>query len=132
MASHADIEQVREELRAIRDRATALEHKYQAELSGVHPAFREGARNLVHYLALRNSYTHDLRNKLRRLGLYSLAHAERNVLGSITAVQTAVDRLVGNGAADIEALEAALQRTNPSADEHRQAILGPSPKGHGE
>jgi pyruvate kinase len=129
MASHADIEQVREELRAIRDRATALEHKYQAELSGVHPAFREGARNLVHYLALRNSYTHDLRNKLRRLGLYSLAHAERNVLGSITAVQTAVDRLVGNGAADIEALEAALQRTNPSADEHRQAILGPSPKG---
>ena len=129
MASHADIEQVREELRAIRDRATALEHKYQAELSGVHPAFREGARNLVHYLALRNSYTHDLRNKLRRLGLYSLAHAERNVLGSITAVQTAVDRLVGNGAADIEALEAALQRTNPSADEHRQAILGPSPQG---
>jgi pyruvate kinase len=129
MASHADIEQVREELRAIRDRATALEHKYQAELAGVNPTFREGARNLVHYLALRNSHTHDLRNKLRRLGLYSLAHAERNVLGSIDAVQTAVDRLVGNGAADIEALEAALRRTNPSADEHRQAILGPSPQG---
>jgi pyruvate kinase len=77
MASHADIEQVREQLRSIHDRATALEAKYATELSGVHPAFREGARNLVHYLALRKSDTHELRKNLRRLGLSSLAHAER-------------------------------------------------------
>jgi len=129
MASHADIEQVREQLRSIHDRATALEAKYATELSGVHPAFREGARNLVHYLALRKSDTHDLRRKLRRLGLSSLAHAERNVLGSIDAVQTAIDRLVGGGPVDADALAAALQSSNPTADEHRQAILGPSPEG---
>ena len=129
MASHADIEQVREQLRTIHDRATALEAKYAAELSCVHPAFHEGARNLVHYLALRKSNTHGLRKSLRRLGLSSLAHAERNVLGSIQAVQTAIDRLAGNGEADIDALVAALQRENPTADEHRQAILGRSPEG---
>jgi pyruvate kinase len=129
MASHADIEQVREQLRSIHDRATALEAKYATELSSVHPAFREGARNLVHYLALRKSNTHDLRRKLRRLGLSSLAHAERNVLGSIDAVQTAIDRLVGDGAVDADALAAALQGSNPTADEHRHAMLGPSPEG---
>jgi pyruvate kinase len=129
MASHADIEQVREQLRSIHDRATALEAKYATELSGVHPACREGARNLVHYLALRKSDTHDLRRKLRRLGLSSLAHAERNVLGSIEAVQTAVDRFVGGGAVDADALAATLQGSIPTADEHRQAILGPSPEG---
>jgi pyruvate kinase len=129
MASHADIEQVREQLRSIHDRATALEAKYATELSGVHPAFHEGARNLVHYLALRKSNTHDLRRKLRRLGLSSLAHAERNVLGSIDAVQTAIDRLVGGGAVDADALAAALQGSNPTADEHCHAILGPSPEG---
>jgi pyruvate kinase len=129
MASHADIEQVREQLRSIHARATALEAKYATELSGVHPAYREGARNLVHYLALRRSNTHDLRRNLRRLGLSSLAHAERNVLGSIEAVQTAIDRLVGGGPVDAGALAAALQATNPTADEYRQAILGPSPEG---
>jgi len=128
MASHADIQQVRKQLQAIHDRATALEAKYATELPGVHPEFRAGARNLVHYLALRKSYTHDLRKSLRRLGLSSLAHAERNVLGSIEAVQLAMEHLAGGSAADPNALNDALQRTNPTADEHRQAMLGPSPE----
>ena len=129
MASHADIEQVRKQLREIRDRATDLETKYATELDGVHPAFREGALNLVHYLALRKSRTHELRRSLRRLGLSSLADAERNVLGSIDAVQQAIEHLVGGGAADADALATALQRSIPTADEHRHAILGPSPEG---
>ena len=129
MASNADIEKVREQLREIHDRAKALETKYSAELVAVHPEFGEGARNLVHYLALRKSFTHDLRKKLRRLGLSSLAHAERNVLGSIEAVQKAIDHLVSGEAADADALADALRRANPTTDEHRQAILGPSPDG---
>jgi len=127
MASHADIEQVRKQLQAIHDRATALEAKFATELSGVHPAFREGARNLVHYLALRKSDTHGLRKSLRRIGLSSLAHAERNVLGSVEAVQLAMEHLSGDSAADPSALNDELQRTNPTADEHRQAMLGPTP-----
>lgn len=128
MASHADIEQVRAKLQAIHDKATALEAKYATDLSGVHPAFREGARNLVHYLALRKLDTHDLRDSLRRIGLSSLAHAERNVLGSIEAVQQAMEHLSGKSAADPDALNEAMQRTNPTADEHRLAMLGPSPE----
>lgn len=127
MASHADIEYVREQLREIHDRATVLETKYAAELEGVHPSFLEGARNLVHYLALRKSRTHELRRNLRRLGLSSLDTAERNVLGSIEAVQLAIDHLVGSIQADPKAVADALQRTTPTADEHRRAILGPSP-----
>ena len=129
MASHADIEQVRKQLQAIHDRASALEAKYATELSRVHPAFREGARNLVHYLALRKTDTHGLRNSLRRIGLSSLAHAERNVLGSVEAVQHAMEHLAGNSAADPDALNDAMQRKNPTADEHRLAMLGPSPEG---
>jgi pyruvate kinase len=129
MASNADIEQLSERLRAIHDRAIALEAKYEAELSEVHPASREGARNLVHYLALRKSDTSALRGDLRRLGLSSLAYAERNVLGSIDAVEQALDQLSGASGADPQALSAALQRRNPTADDHRRAMLGPSPEG---
>jgi pyruvate kinase len=106
-----------------------LEAKYEAELRDVHPGSREGARNLVHYLAIRKSDTKSLRGDLRRLGLYSLAHAERNVLGSIDAVEQALSRLTGGDGADPERLAEALSRRNPTADEHRRAILGPSPEG---
>ena len=129
MASHADIEQIRDQLREIRDRAEALETRYATELDNVHPAFREGARNLVHYLALRKARTQELRTSLRRLGLSSLADAERNVLGSIDAVQLAIEHLDGNTKADADALSIALQRASPTADKHRHAILGPSPDG---
>lgn len=129
MASYAEIEHVSEQLRAIHDRALALEAKYEAELEKVHPEFLEGARNLVHYLALRKADTHGLRNDLRRLGLSSLAHAERNVIGSIKAVELALAGLSGGGDADPESLVKALQRRTPTADEHRRAILGPSPEG---
>jgi pyruvate kinase len=129
MASHADIDQLSAQLETIRERAGVLESKYAEELSGVHPEFQEGARNLVHYLALRKSITHELRNDLRKLGLSSLAHAERNVLASVAAVHRALEHLAGRGDSDSGELTSLLQRRNPTADAHRQAILGPSPAG---
>ena len=129
MDQHADIAQIRTRLQDIHDRATALEEKYAPELARVHPEFREGAHNLVHYLALRKSDTQQLRSSLRRLGLYSLAHAERNVLGSIAAVLHALDRLTGERPADPKALEQALLTVPPPSEEHKRAMLGPAPQG---
>jgi len=95
----------------------------------VHPTFRDGARNLVHYLALRKFDTNALRADLRRLGLSSLDCAERNVLGSIAAIEQALSQLSGTGGADPLKLAEALGHRNPTADDHRRAILGPSPEG---
>ncbi|MCG8370416.1 MAG: pyruvate kinase [Proteobacteria bacterium] len=125
----ADIGQIRSRLQEIHDRAKALETKYADELARVHPEFREGAYNLVHYLALRKSSTESMRKTLRRLGLYSLAHAERNVLGLIAAVQRAIDALTGDETASPDDLTHDILTRNPSAAAHRMAILGPSPEG---
>jgi pyruvate kinase len=124
-----DIGQIRSLLQDIHDRAVALETDYAEDLARVCPEFSEGARNLVHYLEMSKSNTPALRTSLRRLGLYSLAHAERNVLGSIKAVIRAIDALTGNGNPDPEALATAIQAENPTAAAHRRAILGPSPEG---
>jgi pyruvate kinase len=129
METLSDIGQIRETLQTISEQAVALEDKYADELQLVHPDFREGAKNLVHYLALRKLDTQALRDALRRLGLYSLAHAERNVLGTVGAVQRAVDALAGVATANPEELSKDICATNPSADTHRRAILGPSPEG---
>ena len=125
----ADIGQIRSLLQEIHDRAVELEQRYADELAQVRPENREGAHNLVHYLAFRKADTQRLRTSLRRLGLYSLAHAERNVLGSLDAVRQALDALTGFGAVDEQVLNSVIQSSNPSADAHRAAILGPSPEG---
>ena len=129
MDEFADIAQIKILLQDIHGRATALEDQYAAELERVHPEFREGARNLVHYLALRKFDTHELRGSLRRLGLYSLAHAERNVIRAIEAVEVALASLVDGEALAPQTIESALSHRNSSADMHRQAILGDSPEG---
>jgi len=127
MDEYADIGQIRALLQDIHDRAVALEAEYADHLGRVHPEFGEGARNLVHYLELRKSNTQALRTALRRLGLYSLAHAERNVLGSIEAVLRALDALTGADRPDPGTLAQAISAETPTAAIHRHAILGPSP-----
>ncbi len=123
----SDIGQIRNLLQEIHDQARSFEEKYAEDLARVHPDYREGAYNLVHYLALRKTDTESVRAALRRLGLYSLAHAERNVLGAVTAVQRAIDALTGVAAADPADLTRDIRNRNPSAANHRAAILGPSP-----
>ena len=129
MDTLSDIGQIRKILQTIHDEAIALEEHYADELAQVHPDFREGAHNLVHYLALRKLDTQALRDSLRRLGLYSLAHAERNVLGAVGAVLRAVDALTGAATADPDELARDIGSASPSADAHRRALLGASPDG---
>ncbi len=124
----SDIGQIRKLLQEIHDKARSLEEKYADDLARVHPEYREGAYNLVHYLALRKSDTEAVRDALRRLGLYSLAHAERNVLGAVRAVQRAIDALTGAAVADPAELANDLRTRNPSSADYREAILGPSPE----
>jgi pyruvate kinase len=129
MDEYVDIGQIRDLLQGIHDRAVELEKDYADDLARVCPQFEEGARNLVHYLEMRRSSPQAMRTALRRLGLYSLAHAERNVLGSIRAVLRAIDALTGAGDPDPDALAHAIRFANPSALAHRRDILGPSPEG---
>lgn len=129
MDEYADIGQLRHLLQDIHDRAVALEAEYAEDLARVAPEFGEGARNLIHYLELRKANTQALRTTLRRLGLYSLAHAERNVLGSLEAVLRAIDALTGTADPEPAALAHAIQAENPTAAIHREAMLGPGREG---
>lgn len=127
MFRHVDIQRVDEQLAAICERAAQLESQYAAELDAVHPEFRDSARNLVHYLALRQSDISDLQEDLLSLGLSSLGRAERNVMGMISAVRAALERLGGDGPAGPYLQGTSLELRNPGAEAHKKAILGDPP-----
>ena len=117
-----DFERVDRQLASIRDQALALEAEFSDELARVHPHYREAARNLVHYLALRQLDIRELQQDLALLGLSSLGRAERNVLASLDAVQGALRHEVQSGP------NAQLALRSPGAARNKDAILGTTPE----
>jgi pyruvate kinase len=128
VANAVNLEQVGAQLQAISDLAREFESRFAEELLAVHPEFRESARNLVHYLALRQSDVSSLQEDLAVLGLSSLGQAESNVLPSIRAVQTALQRIAPDSESEPSLAPESLELRNPRADSHKRAILGDSPE----
>ncbi len=122
-----DIEQVGAKLQAISDRARDFESKYAEDLLAVHPEFRDSARNLVHYLALRQTDIRELQQDLAILGLSSLGRAERNVMASIRAVQSALEKFAAGTDHEFQPEPEALELKSTKTELHKNAILGDNP-----
>jgi len=127
VSQRVDIKRLGDQLAQICERAREMESEFADELRSVHPEFRDSARNLVHYVALRQFDISGLQDDLLSLGLSSLGRAERNVLGLISAVQRALRKFGDGNVASLP--DTPLQLHNPSADAHKKAILGDHPDG---
>lgn len=79
-------ENVLGELIAIRAEMLAAEASFRSLLDQVQTGFRESARNLLHYLALRRRDLRPLQMRLAQMGLSSLGRAESHVLATVDAV----------------------------------------------
>jgi pyruvate kinase len=127
MAESIDIGQLNAQLLSIYDDAVELESRYAEDLAAVHPDFRDGALNLVHYLALRQTDIRDLQETLAQLGLSSLDRVERDVLTSIRAVLAALASMSSETDVDTRSELFALEVARPQKDTNRRAIFGDSP-----
>lgn len=111
-------------LRTLLDEMSALE---QATLSAeLHPEHQAGARNLLHYVALRRHDIRDLQHSLATLGLSSLGRTESNVRGALEMVLQVLETLAGNppsGAAP-NLLTGRLR-----LERNTESLLGPPPAG---
>lgn len=92
----ARFERVVEELTAIRAEMVADAARSASRLAQVHANFRDSARNLVHYLALRRHDLRPLQLRLAALGLSSLGRTESHVLATVDAVLDVLHRLTGS------------------------------------
>ena len=131
MARSPDIARVRGQLAAIAERAREFESRYGDELAAVHPQYRESARNLVHYLALRAEDIRDLQEQLASIGLSSLGRAERNVLASISAVQAVLEAVSDGKRVEPPPQSGDLDLRSARAYANMRAILGDVPEDRG-
>ena len=71
------LERLAEALAEVRAHALATERDLAPDVALVDPAYRASARNLLHYLALRQHDLREVQPELTRLGLSSLGRSER-------------------------------------------------------
>jgi pyruvate kinase len=126
-ALHGELESLWQQLQHIRERAEALEARFEAELEQVHPNFAASARNLLHYVALRQFDIGELQERLAELGLSSLGRSEHRVLASINAVQHALVSLGSRETAEIDASRLPFPPGEKRLQLHARALLGEAP-----
>ena len=80
-------------LRELYDQACALENEQATQLAAVDTTFQNSARNLIHYLAVRQHDIRPLQNELAALGLSSLGRLEAHTLATLQSVLVALHRL---------------------------------------
>jgi pyruvate kinase len=112
--------------RDLRERALAFEAEHADEIAAVEPRFRESARNLLHYLSVRQQDIRTLQHDLHSLGLSSLGVMESHVLASLNAVIGNLERLAGSEAGDTP-VPPVDDRTGPLLlHDHARSLLGPT------
>ncbi|MEW5786261.1 MAG: pyruvate kinase [Pseudomonadota bacterium] len=121
-----DAEALIENLESLRRRALQLE----AELTGDLPATRRAsARNLVHYLALRQADLRHVQRRLALLGLSRLARSEAHTLASLDAVLAALHALAGRQPRRRKAGPVSIGAGGRLLDRHARELLGDKPGG---
>jgi pyruvate kinase len=119
------MEQLMTELAGIRADMLSNASRAQQHLAGIHSNYRESARNLLHYLALRRRDLRPLQRSLAALGLSSLGRAESNVLASVDAVLSVLGHLVQGTRQTVSYETRDFVRGERLLAEHADALLGP-------
>ena len=100
MAKDRLIQRTLVSLNAIRAHALAFEAEHAAQLAAVAPGYRASARNLLHYLSVRQRDIRFLQQDLQSLGLSTLGVIEPHVLASLNAVIGCLEALARTGESD--------------------------------
>jgi pyruvate kinase len=95
LSQNALASQLLKEVRALEQASIEQESICQADLALIHPLFRESARNLLHYLAVRQQDIRGLQRELTFLGLSSFGLLETHVQSSLNAVSRRLEDMRG-------------------------------------
>lgn len=129
----AILEQLIAHVGNLRAQTQTMEQSLAAELAQSHPEYQPSAKNLLHYLALRQHDLRELQSQLSHLGLSSLGRSEAHVLASLNAVWDALHSLAARRPPVSAVLPPPVDFTTGPAllQQHAKCLLGPPGPGSG-
>jgi pyruvate kinase len=118
---------VAERLDALRTAMLELEQSGAEHLATAAPTFKESARNLLHYLALRARDVRPLQDTLAELGLSSLGRCESHALASVEHACALAVAALGDSPRPTNGNPLPFAAGRQLLDKHAVALLGPAP-----
>jgi pyruvate kinase len=116
-----------ESLRLLRADALKFEAAHAESLATVAPSYRNSARNLLHYLSVRQRDIRPLQLDLHSLGLSSLGILEGHVLAAINAVVANLEVLAGEDPEPAPQPPATFLTGPILLHDHTRRLFGPAP-----
>lgn len=110
------------------DSANEMEKRYHDRISRVHPDYRQSAKNLVHYMALRQHDLGELQDTLRNMGLTPFDHPEPFVMRSLLMTKVILQRLVGEMYPVSERKTLSLKKSRKMLNAHTRELFGAKSK----
>jgi pyruvate kinase len=106
------------------ERALVLENNYGETLQRVDATYRDSARNLLHYLAVRQIDIRQLQIGLASIGLSSLGRMEAHTLSTLSEVLFALHRIANQNWAPGARSPVDFNTGQMSLNMHAEALLG--------
>jgi pyruvate kinase len=128
MATDRLIQRTLAALRDLRERAITFEAEHAHELELIEPHYCTSARNLLHYLSVRQTDIRDLQQDLHSLGLSSLGVLESNVVAALNAVIGNLEVIAGVGASEPPAPPVDFRTGRLLLRDHARRLFGPAPR----
>jgi pyruvate kinase len=128
MATDRLIQRTLAVLRDLRDRAVSFEAEHTRELEFIEPHYRVSARNLLHYLSIRQTDIRELQQDLHSLGLSSLGVLESNAMAALNAVIANLEALAGVATSEAPVPPVDFRTGRLLLRDHARRLFGPAPR----
>ena len=115
-------------LRDLREKALCFEAAHAAEVEAVEPHYRNSARNLLHYLSIRQSDIRELQHDLHSLGLSSLGVLEAHAVATLNAVIANLESLAQEPPSEPPSPPVDFRSGRLLLRDHARRLLGPAPR----
>jgi pyruvate kinase len=108
--------------------ANELEQRYSDKISRVHPDHTLSARNLVHYLALRQYDVSKLQQRLQNIGLTLFHRIEAHVMRSLLFYRLILSNLVKTEALAMPRATISFKKSRKLINKNAEELFGKQPK----
>lgn len=113
----------------LKDYAFALADECKEEINRAHPYFRESAKNLLHYIALRQHDVRELQKNLAGMGLSSLGRAESHVMSNLHHLSEILNKISNRPASNEEDMQPSIFWGMELLEANTHALFGPPSQG---
>ncbi len=122
------LKEVAQQIDLVLNKIVAYEKQYNHLIDKVHPQYKESAKNLVHYLALRSFNSNKVQEQLATIGIPSPTNSEGHILYTILSIKTIINSLLSLNHSSYDIPELSPKVAKSLLERHTKHLFGKPPK----